>query len=164
MKTVQLLRPWSVIVLASILMALAVMLAACEYPGVPHPQAGQADGELRPAPSPNVPEASASSNEGVSPESAILEGLVEISLKDFKLEPDQITIKAGKITFVLINGGRYTHDFRVEGQGVDEKAPRVAAGREFRWELTLEPGEYHVSCPISNHDERGMVGTLVVVE
>jgi uncharacterized cupredoxin-like copper-binding protein len=94
----------------------------------------------------------------------IHEGLVEITLKDFYLEPDQLTAEAGLITFVLTNGGRYTHDFRVEGQGVEESAPKVPVGREFRWEVNLGPGEYLISCPISDHDERGMVGTLVVVE
>ncbi len=164
MKITPLLRFWSVVVLVSTLAVLTVMLSACEYPGVPHPQAGQAAGELRPTPSPEVLEPPDSPSEEPHPESSTQEGPVEIALKDFKLEPEQITVKAGKVTFVLINKGRYTHDLRVEGQGVDEKAPRVGAGREFRWELTLEPGEYHISCPISNHDERGMVGTLVVVE
>ena len=153
-----------VVVLASILVVLAVMLAACEYPGVPHPRAGQATGESQPTPSPKVSEPPASPNEEAPPESSTQEGPVEITLKDFKLEPDQVTVKAGKVTFVLRNEGRYTHDFRVEGQGVDEKAPKVPVSREFRWEITLEPGEYRISCPISNHDERGMVGTLVVVE
>ncbi len=164
MKITPLLRFWSVVVLVSTLAVLTVMLSACEYPGVPHPMAVEGAGELRPTPSPEVPEPSDSPSEEPPQESSTQEGPVEIALKDFELEPDQITVKAGKVTFVLINKGRYTHDFRVEGQGVDEKAPRVGAGREFRWELTLEPGEYRISCPISNHDERGMVGTLVVVE
>ncbi len=92
--------------------------------------------------------------EVAAPAPDVPSGPVVINLKDFSLNPDKITVKAGNIMFVFKNEGRYTHDFRVEGQGVDEKAPRVGAGRERQWEITLEPGEYRISCPISNHDER----------
>jgi uncharacterized cupredoxin-like copper-binding protein len=78
------------------------------------------------------------------------------------LFPGAITVPAGEITFVLTNAGRYTHDFRIEGEGVDEKSPRVAAGRTGEWTITLTPGEYNISCPISNHADRGMTGTLLV--
>ncbi len=156
------LWPWSrAVVVLIMLAALTVTLVACEYPGVPHPLASQPDGVFQPTPTPDVPEPTATPQDG---EPDAQEGPVNIVLKDFNLEPDQITVKAGTVTFILTNGGRYTHDFRVDGQGVDEKAPKVAVGRERRWEITLEPGEYRISCPISNHDERGMVGTLVVVE
>ena len=164
MKITLLLRFWSVVVLVSTLAILTVILSACEYPGVPHPLAGEGPGGALPTPSLRVPEPPDSPNEELPPESIAKEGIVQVALKDFKLEPDQLTVKAGQITFVLTNEGRFTLDFRVEGQGVDEKAPKVPVGREFRWELTLAPGEYRISCPISNHDERGMVGTLVVVE
>ncbi len=164
MKITPFLRFWSAVVLVSTLAILTVILSACEYPGVPHAMADKqsAGGSL--APSLIVQEPSTSPSEISPSDTVIHEGLVEIALKDFFLEPDQITVKAGKVTFVLINKGRYTHDFQVEGRGVDEKAPKVAVGREFRWELTLEPGEYRISCPISNHDERGMEGTLLVEE
>jgi plastocyanin len=114
-------------------------------------------------------EAAGTEEEGEVPEEPtpapdVPAGPVVIALKDFSLNPDSITVKAGNIVFVLKNEGRYTHDFRVEGQGIDEKSPRVSAGRERQWEMTLQPGEYRISCPISNHDERGMVGTLVVTE
>ncbi|MBI2887317.1 MAG: cupredoxin domain-containing protein [Chloroflexi bacterium] len=83
--------------------------------------------------------------------------------KDFKLDPDNLTVKAGAVTFVLKNEGRYTHDFRVEGQGTDAKAPKVGSGRTQEWRVTLKPGTYRISCPISNHADRGMVGALTVV-
>lgn len=88
---------------------------------------------------------------------------MDISLKDFRLDPERLSVKAGTATFVLKNDGRFTHDFRVEGQGIDEKAPKVGQGRTFEWQVTLAPGTYSISCPISNHADRGMVGTLTVV-
>lgn len=87
---------------------------------------------------------------------------LRVGLKDFKLSPKAFVGKAGTITFQLVNEGRYTHDFRVEGEGVDQKAPKVGQGREREWTATLKAGTYRISCPISNHSKRGMTGTLVV--
>lgn len=87
---------------------------------------------------------------------------IGITLKDFKLEPSEVTARAGKVTFVLKNEGRYTHNFHVEGQGVDWTGPKFGPGRTHTVELALEAGEYRISCPVSNHDQRGMVGKLVV--
>ncbi len=89
--------------------------------------------------------------------------VAEIDLRDFELVPADLTLTSGEITFILSNAGRFTHDFRVEGAGVDAKSPRVGAGRTDEWSITLDPGEYVISCPISNHADRGMVGTLIVV-
>lgn len=88
---------------------------------------------------------------------------MQVSPKDFHLDPDKVAAKSETITFVLKNEGRYTHDFRVEGQGIDDRAPKVGQGRTFEWQATLTPGTYRISCPISNHVDRGMNGTLEVL-
>ncbi|MEE9324824.1 MAG: cupredoxin domain-containing protein, partial [Dehalococcoidia bacterium] len=133
-------------VVALPLLALFVFLmTACEAPGIPHPLAAQTQNNtpvaLTPEPSPEP-----SPTEEPEP----LQDTVQMSLKDFFLDPDEVTAKAGTITFVLKNEGRFTHDFRVEGQGIDEKAPKVGRGRTREWQITLEPGIYDISCPISN--------------
>lgn len=87
---------------------------------------------------------------------------IEITLKDFEIVPNEISARPGKITFILQNAGRYTHNFRVDGQGIDVTGAKVGVGRTGKMEITLEAGVYHISCPISNHHERGMVGTLTV--
>ncbi len=149
--------------------ALSLTLAACEYPGVPHPLAAQGEGTGSagsPAPALAAPEKEPPAGQnpgGSNPGPLALQGTVEVALKDFKLDPDHLTVKAGAVTFVLKNEGRYTHDFRVEGQGIDDKAPKVGQGRTFEWGITLPPGSYRISCPISNHADRGMNGTLEVV-
>ncbi len=149
------------------LLALALLLTGCEYPGIPHPQAVSAAEEPQaaetpissPTPSPDV---QTPDQQPAEPEP--LSATVHVGLKDFHLDPDELTAKAGPVTFVLNNGGRYTHDFRVEGNGIDEKAPKVGRGREREWQITLPPGTYRISCPISNHADRGMTGTLTVAE
>lgn len=89
--------------------------------------------------------------------------VIQIGLNDFRLVPNEVVATAGTVTFVLKNEGRYTHDFRVEGSGIDERAPKVGRGRTFEWQIDLEPGIYRISCPISNHADRGMVGSLEIV-
>ncbi len=155
---------------AAALAALALLLAACEYPGVPHPEAagegtdGQPTGTPAAATPAGTPGAAPTETPTEEPQGPpALEGTVEIALKDFELVPDELTVKAGEVTIVLPNEGRYTHDFLIEGEGVELNAGKVGARRSKEWEVTLEPGEYRISCRISNHDERGMVGTMTVV-
>ena len=99
---------------------------------------------------------------------------VEIALKEYKLVPDKIRVRPGTYTFVLRNGGRFSHDFHIqgplahgeihgEGYSIDVRAAKFGPGRTVRLEVTLtEEGEYHIMCPLSNHDERGMNGILLV--
>lgn len=144
-----------------LLVVFTVQLTACEYPGVSHHLAAAQTEKDSPRTAPtSQTEASPQPKNGQA--SNILQGTVMISLKDFKLDPDNLAVKAGAITFVLKNEGRYTHDFRVEGQGVNEKSPKVGSGRTIEWQITLEPGKYRISCPVSNHADRGMEGNLTV--
>lgn len=146
-----------------LIMAAALVLAACEAPGVPHPLAGSvppASGAMIAVPDASQSEPSPEGG-GSSP---VMEGRVEIELADFKITPNEFTVRAGDITFAFENAGRYTHDFRIEGEEVDMKAPKIGARRSREWSVTLSPGTYRISCPISNHDQRGMEGTLVVVD
>lgn len=151
---------------ASLLGALLVVVGACgEYPGVPHALAGgdvllaSWAGPGGTAPQQGSPGAPASGG-GAKP--AALPAAT-INFKDFELDPNEVTVAAGTVRFTLVNEGRYTHDFRVEGNGVDQNSPRIGAGRTLTWELALGPGDYKISCPISNHADRGMTGTLVVL-
>ena len=89
-------------------------------------------------------------------------GQVEIALLEYEMKPNKIRVKPGAITFVLRNEGRFAHDFHVEGPGVEAYAAKFSPGRTVRLEVSLQEGEYKISCPLSNHDQRGMHGTLVV--
>lgn len=88
-------------------------------------------------------------------------GTVEIALGEYALKPNRIRVAPGTVTFVLRNQGRFSHDFHVEGAGVDAYAAKFSPGRTVRLEVTLQEGEYKLSCPLSNHDERGMRGKLI---
>lgn len=149
------------LVLPALVALLLGIMACAEYPGIPR----QLSSESIPGSAGLLPASGSGPNpasESGSPELALSRQL-EIELRDFELSPSDFTVPAGEITFTLVNAGRFTHDFRVEGEAVDEKSPRVSAGRQDDWSITLAPGTYRISCPISNHADRGMVGTLTVI-
>ncbi len=87
---------------------------------------------------------------------------IEIVLTEYEMKPRHIRARPGAVRFVLRNEGRFAHNFHVEGQGVDTTAEKFSPGRTVSLELSLREGEYKISCPLSNHDQRGMHGLLVL--
>ena len=149
----------SVISIKAVIVTLLLVTLACgEAPGVPRQFAGSDGSGVLLPPSSSGGALSTGGGQVAAGNS------VQIELKDFELSPADILVSAGEVTFTLVNAGRYTHDFRIEGEGFDEKSPRVGVGRTSEWSVTLAPGEYVITCPISNHSERGMIGTLTVVQ
>lgn len=60
-----------------------------------------------------------------------------------------------------MNPSQVPHAVEVEGNGVEEETETItdSAGR---LSVNLEPGEYELYCPVGNHEQAGMVGTLAV--
>jgi uncharacterized cupredoxin-like copper-binding protein len=79
---------------------------------------------------------------------------------DVSIEPSQPT--AGQVTFVVRNEGHIPHDFRIFGNGVDEKTPMIAAGDSESFTVTLEPGTYNYVCTVEGHAMLGMEGTITI--
>ncbi len=89
---------------------------------------------------------------------------IEISGSEFVLEPPTVELEGpGTYTFVFTNDGGATHALEIEGHGIEEETEELGAGEsaELTVELT-EPGEYELYCPVGNHKDQGMEGTLVV--
>ena len=59
------------------------------------------------------------------------------------------------------NPSRVPHAVEVEGNGVEEETETVTDSAA-RLAVNLEPGEYKFYCPVGNHEQAGMVGTLTV--
>ena len=89
-------------------------------------------------------------------------GEIQIDLKEYEFTPSRIRTRPGPVVFVLRNAGRFAHDFHVEGPGFEVYAEKFSPGRTVRVQAVMQEGEYKVSCPLSNHDERGMNGKLIV--
>ena len=89
-------------------------------------------------------------------------GTVEVHLSEYAIKmPD--TLPAGPTTFVVHNDGKKIHSFRIEGPGLSEiLAKPVEPEMTERLQVTLQPGEYKVYCPVGSHENKGMKTTLKV--
>ena len=90
-------------------------------------------------------------------------GSVEITATDFKFDPSTVELaKSGEMTFTLVNDGQSTHALEIEGQGIEEETDEIDGGASTELTVDLEPGEYEFYCPVDDHREMGMEGTLTV--
>ena len=88
---------------------------------------------------------------------------VDVTASDFKFDPGTLTVDAaGTATFRLTNDGGTTHALEIEGQGIEEETDEIAPGETAEVTVDLKEGQYEFYCPVSNHKELGMEGTLVV--
>lgn len=76
----------------------------------------------------------------------------------------KLTAKPGKVTLVMDNpaSAGMDHGISIEGNGVDQDGPTVAAGKTSMVTATLKKGTYTYYCPVPGHKQAGMVGTLTV--
>ena len=90
------------------------------------------------------------------------------------LEPSEITLdQPGTYLFEVENVTEdVAHAFEIqatEGARVNYKEGSVRTldlppGQSTEFKAELEPGTYEISCPVGNHKEQGMRGTLTVEE
>ncbi len=87
---------------------------------------------------------------------------VNVSEVEYKLNPTDVTVKPGQVTFDVSNEGATVHNLEVEG--VDEaKTPDLAAGSSGQVTVDLsKPGTYEMYCTIDSHRDLGMEGTITV--
>jgi plastocyanin len=86
----------------------------------------------------------------------------KVSLTEFKIDPANPTAKAGTVTFDVTNDGSAPHALEVEGNGVEEETKTLGGGESATLTVELEAGEYEWYCPVGNHADQGMKGTLTV--
>jgi plastocyanin len=102
---------------------------------------------------------------GGSAASVYAQSTTTVVMTEFAFNPSTMVVPAGRDSFTMQNAGEFPHNIHIEGNGisVDVKADGpVAGGDSFTGAVTLTPGTYDVWCPVGQHRERGMVGTLTV--
>jgi plastocyanin len=87
---------------------------------------------------------------------------IDVSATDFKFDPAELSADAGEVTIVLTNDGESPHAIEIEGGGVEESSDTINAGDSTELTVSLEEGMYEIYCPVGDHKDRGMVGTLTV--
>ena len=87
---------------------------------------------------------------------------VEVVLDEYTIEMPH-TLPPGPTTFAIRNAGQKSHSFKIQGPGIDAMLETVVRPKETgTLEVTLQPGEYQIHCPLGSHAAKGMTMKLVV--
>jgi len=89
---------------------------------------------------------------------------VSVTETEFKLDPaDPSVAKAGVVKFKVKNDGQIVHALEVEGPGEEAKTKAIQPGKSATLEADLnKAGSYEWYCPVGNHKQQGMKGTIKV--
>lgn len=88
---------------------------------------------------------------------------VVIEARSFAYQPSRIALAPGTVWFVVTNAADLVHGFEVEGHGMEEEIAEIAPGSTDSLMVTFETsGEYEIYCPVGDHQQRGMTGTVTV--
>jgi uncharacterized cupredoxin-like copper-binding protein len=100
--------------------------------------------------------------------------ILRLSVDEYRIVPQDIVVKPGRMKFVVRNAGRLTHNLviQVPPKTPDDKPEQLTPTSRTATmqpgqtadpiKLTLRPGTYRLVCTIANHDDLGQFGTLTV--
>jgi uncharacterized cupredoxin-like copper-binding protein len=88
---------------------------------------------------------------------------VVVGAASYAYQPSTITVPRGPVRFVVTNTADIVHGFEVEGHGLEEEIDEIQPGSTDSLTVELaETGDYVIYCPVDDHRQRGMAGTLMV--
>ena len=99
--------------------------------------------------------------------------ILRLSLDEYRIVPQDIVARPGRIKIVVRNTGRLTHNLAIQipPKDVDDRFEEVPGARVRSMQpgeaaqpikVTLAPGEYRIVCTIANHDDLGQYGKLII--
>ena len=90
--------------------------------------------------------------------------IIQVNETEMSLDPSEITLQQpGAYVFRAVNVGNVVHSLRIEGNGIEEQQTRdIEPGESADLTVTLGPGTYELDCPVDNHEELGMRGSVTV--
>jgi PQQ system protein len=91
---------------------------------------------------------------------------IQISENEFSLDPSTISLpRTGTYEFEVTNDGQITHALEIEeGEGgAEAETDDIEPGETATLRFTFSSdGSYEMYCPIGNHRQEGMDGTITV--
>ncbi|PTL58618.1 hypothetical protein [Paraconexibacter algicola] len=99
------------------------------------------------------------------------DGTLRLTLSEYRIDPQVIRVRPGRIHIVARNEGRLPHNLRVRsldrerGEEVEEFgqfSPTAFPGGLVTGDVVLQSGKYELVCTLGNHDDLGQTGTLIV--
>jgi uncharacterized cupredoxin-like copper-binding protein len=104
--------------------------------------------------------------EGAAGDDAGSDGsVVDVALGEFTIEPSAIAVEPGSYTFHVVNDGGVMHALEIEGPSGEVETGDLATGESA--DLTVDfsqDGSYEIYCPVGDHRDRGMEGSITVGE
>jgi uncharacterized cupredoxin-like copper-binding protein len=98
---------------------------------------------------------------------------VNVRLDEYRVLPERIIVRSGRVTLTAHNTGRLTHNlvvvqFKRPLGDEDEKrygspTKTLFPGEAASTTVDLKPGKYRLICTIANHDNLGQYAELKVV-
>lgn len=89
------------------------------------------------------------------------ESTVEVSGVEYAFEPPDPTVEEdGQISIEFTNDGQIQHALEIEE--LEESTETIEGGQSTTLTTSLDSGDYTIYCPVGDHRERGMEGTLTV--
>ncbi|HEX6023170.1 MAG TPA: cupredoxin domain-containing protein [Solirubrobacter sp.] len=79
-----------------------------------------------------------------------------------KFTETKLTAKSGQVTVEFSNPSQVPHAVEIEGNGIEEETETVTGKDAAPITIDLKPGTYEFYCPVGNHRDEGMEGTLTV--
>jgi len=89
---------------------------------------------------------------------------IEVEETEYELNPANPGVEdAGKVAFEVTNAGKIGHALEVEGPNGEAKTKEIAPADTAKLTAELsKPGKYAWYCPIADHEQRGMKGSILV--
>lgn len=82
---------------------------------------------------------------------------------EFEFSPAEITVQPGEHEFQIVNRGEVEHALEIHTPGGEVETDRVAPGDSATVIADLsEAGTYELYCPVGDHRQRGMEGSVTV--
>jgi hypothetical protein len=99
--------------------------------------------------------------------------ILRLTLDEYRILPQNVSVRPGRIKIVARNTGRLTHNLviQVPPEEPGDKPVPVLGGRLTSMQpgeaaepikVVLAKGTYRIVCTIANHDDLGQYGELVV--
>ena len=100
---------------------------------------------------------------GAKPAARPRDGALDITLTDFRMAPQVIDARRGRLTLRVRDAGRLPHNISIRGRGGERVVvSTMLPGERDQATITLKPGSYRLFCAIANHEELGQYATLHV--
>ena len=91
------------------------------------------------------------------------EGPTRLEATEFEFSPAKVTVERGEHEFQIVNRGEAEHALEIHTPAGEVETDRVAPGETATVTAKLsETGTYELYCPVGDHRQRGMEGSVTV--